>query len=62
MRVFLIAITAVLFLPTAMADQNLSLGNDDWPPFIIEGQEQGVSEELVCAALKRAGWTCAVKR
>jgi polar amino acid transport system substrate-binding protein len=61
MKVFLITITAVFFLPMAMADQSLSLGNSDWPPFIIEGQDRGASEELVCEALKLAGWTCSVK-
>ncbi len=60
MRVLLITITAFFFLPAAVADQSLSLGNDDWPPFIIEGQEQGASEELVCTALKLAGWSCVV--
>jgi polar amino acid transport system substrate-binding protein len=61
MRVFLITITAVFFLPIAMADQSLSLGNDHWPPFIIEGRDLGASEELVCEALKLAGWACSVR-
>ena len=61
MRVFLLAFTAVFFLPEALADQVLSLGNDAWPPFIIEGQEQGSSEKLVCEALDRAGWTCVIE-
>jgi len=61
MRAILITITALFFLSTAMADQSLSLGNSDWPPFIIEGQERGASEELVCEALKLAGWGCSVK-
>lgn len=61
MRVFLITLATLFFLPTAMADQSLSLANSDWPPFIIKGQERGASEQLVCAALKRAGWSCSVK-
>lgn len=44
-----------------MADKSLTLGNSDWPPFIIEGPERGASEELVCEALKLAGWSCTVK-
>ncbi len=60
MRVFLITIATVFFLPIGMADQSLSLGNDHWPPFIIEGEEQGASEELVCTALELAGRSCAV--
>jgi ABC-type amino acid transport substrate-binding protein len=61
MRVFILAFTVAFFLPQALADQTLSLGNDAWPPFIIEGQEQGSSEKLVCEALDRAGWTCAIE-
>ena len=61
MRVFLITITALFFLPTAMAEQSLTLGNSDWPPFTIKGQRQGASERLVCEALNRAGWNCSVK-
>ena len=60
MRVFLIIITALFFLPTAMAEQSLTLANSDWPPFIIKGQKQGASEKLVCEALERAGWSCSV--
>ena len=61
MRVFLITIAALFFQSTAMAEQNLTLGNSDWPPFTIKGQRQGASEKLVCEALKRAGWNCSVK-
>jgi len=61
MRIFLIIITTLFFLPTAMAEQNLTLGNSDWPPFTIKGEGQGASERLVCGALRRAGWTCSVK-
>ena len=61
MRVFLITIAALFFLPTAMAEQNLTLGNSDWPPLTIKGQRQGASEKLVCEELKRAGWNCSVK-
>lgn len=60
MRVSLLAVITLFFLPQAMANQDLSLGNDSWPPFIIEGEEQGISEKLVCEALSRAGWTCHV--
>jgi ABC-type amino acid transport substrate-binding protein len=61
MRKFLLAIAAVFFLSDATADQTLSLGNDAWPPFIIEGSVQGISEKLVCEALDRANWKCAIE-
>jgi polar amino acid transport system substrate-binding protein len=61
MRFLLLIITLVFLLPGAMADQSLSLGNDAWPPFIIEGAEQGTSEKLVCEALDRAGWGCEIE-
>jgi len=61
MRTILITIFVLFFLPAAMAEQSLTLGNSDWPPFIIKGQTQGASERLVCEALNRAGWNCSVK-
>jgi len=61
MRNFLLALAAVFFLSDATAEQSLSLGNDAWPPFIIDGVEQGISEKLVCEALDRAGWRCEIR-
>jgi polar amino acid transport system substrate-binding protein len=50
-----------LMLPAVAAADSLILGNDDWPPFIIEGAEQGTSEKLVCQALERAGRGCEIR-
>ena len=44
----------------ARAAEVLNLANDPWPPFIIEGEEQGTAEKLVCQALQRAGWACEI--
>jgi len=43
------------------ASDSLVLSNDAWPPFILEGAEQGTAEKLVCQALQLAGWSCEVK-
>ena len=45
---------------TAVAD-TLILGNEPWPPFIIEGDEAGTAEAIVCEALARGGHDCDVR-
>ena len=45
---------------TAVAD-TLILGNEPWPPFIIEGDEAGTAEAIVCEALARGGHECDVR-
>jgi len=40
------------------AAESLNLANDPWPPFVIEGEEAGTAEALVCEALRRSGWDC----
>jgi polar amino acid transport system substrate-binding protein len=46
---------------TAAASEPVLLANDAWPPFIVEGEQQGTAEKLVCAALQRAGRDCSVQ-
>jgi len=58
-----IALVLVLISLFSLADakEPLVLSNDAWPPFIIEGSEQGTAEMLVCQALERSGWPCSVQ-
>jgi len=42
--------------------QAVTLGNEPWPPYVLSGEERGIAEKIVCEALERAGWECAVKR
>lgn len=51
----------IWLVSTAEAKDPLVLANDPWPPFILEGEEQGTAEMLVCQALERSGWPCRVK-
>lgn len=52
---------AIILLSTAIeANEPLLLSNNSWPPFIIEGPDQGTAEQLVCLALERSGWPCRV--
>ena len=55
------AIAACLLLGSVHAAETVTLGNDAWPPFIIDGPVQGTSEKLVCEALSRSGYTCDVR-
>ena len=59
-RIMLIALTLVMASPV-FAEESVVLGNDVWPPFILEGADRGTAEELVCQALERAGRSCAVR-
>jgi ABC-type amino acid transport substrate-binding protein len=47
-------------LSPAAAD-TISLGNEPWPPFVLEGDTRGTAEEIVCEALARAGHECALR-
>jgi polar amino acid transport system substrate-binding protein len=58
---FTLILIAISLFPNAEANDPLVLSNDAWPPFIIEGSEQGTAEKLVCQALERSGWPCTVK-
>jgi polar amino acid transport system substrate-binding protein len=57
----LVPVVLMLLPYTGRADGELILGGTDWPPFVIEGDEEGTAEKLVCTAFRRAGWSCAVK-
>jgi len=58
-------LAAVLILmvcvPIADANDSLILGNDNWPPFVIKGSDEGISQQLVCQALSLSGWKCSVE-
>lgn len=56
-----IAAIALALPLESRAQEPVNLANDVWPPFVIAGEEQGTAEELVCTALRRAGWTCTVR-
>ena len=43
-------------------NQAVTLGNEPWPPYVLSGEEKGIAEQIVCEALERAGWECAIKR
>ena len=54
MRIVLITFALMCFTSLANAGDALELGNDSWPPFVLQGEDQGTSERLVCEALSRA--------
>jgi len=56
-----LVLIAVSLFSTAEAKEPLLLSNDSWPPFILEGNEQGTAEKLVCQALSLQGWPCRVE-
>lgn len=43
---------------SAASAEALKLGNEPWPPFVIEGEAQGTAEAIVCEALSRNGHDC----
>jgi polar amino acid transport system substrate-binding protein len=61
LKKFTFVLIAVFLVSLAEAKEPLLLSNDSWPPFIIEGSEQGTAEMLVCQALERSGWPCTVE-
>ncbi len=50
----------VLAVSGAAQAQTLQLGNEPWPPFVLEGTKQGTAEAIVCEALSQSGYTCAM--
>jgi len=52
---------ALLLFSIAEAKGPLVLSNDAWPPYVVEGDERGTAEMIVCQALERSGWQCGVK-
>lgn len=61
MKAVMTCLLLFIAAPSLMAQETLHLGNNAWPPFVIEGEEQGTSEQIVCEALRRAGWTCDIE-
>lgn len=61
MKKIAIILAACTWISAVEAGDSLVLSNDAWPPFILEGTEQGTAEKLVCQALQLAGWSCEVK-
>jgi polar amino acid transport system substrate-binding protein len=60
-KLILTVLATSLISVAAYANDPLLLGNDSWPPFIIDGPDKGTSEKLVCEALERSGRSCTVK-
>lgn len=50
-----------LSVPLDGAADAFVLGNEPWPPFIIEGEEAGTAEAIVCEALARGGHDCELR-
>ncbi len=51
-------LAVVLALDVTAQEGTLQLGNEVWPPFVLEGEEQGTAEAIVCEALAQAGFGC----
>lgn len=61
MKNIVIVLIAMALTSAVEAKDPLLLSNDSWPPFILEGSEQGTAEKLVCQALALQGWPCRVE-
>jgi polar amino acid transport system substrate-binding protein len=61
LKPFLLLLLVLGLISSVEAKSPLVLANDPWPPFILEGEEQGTAEMLACQALERSGWECRVK-
>lgn len=61
MKKIVLVLTAIALASAVEAKDPLLLSNDAWPPFILEGDEQGTAERLVCQALSLQGWPCKVE-
>lgn len=61
MRKILIFAVAITLIPSTLAAEPVTLANDEWPPFILEGERQGTAEKLVCEAMQRSGHPCVVQ-
>jgi polar amino acid transport system substrate-binding protein len=60
LKKLIIVLCALSVFSSIEAKDPLVLGNDIWPPFIIDGSERGTAEMLVCQALERSGRACEV--
>jgi polar amino acid transport system substrate-binding protein len=60
-RSLTVVLIAIFLLSSVQAKDPLVLANDAWPPFIIDGGEQGTAKQLVCQALEKSGWSCELK-
>lgn len=54
----MVAVNATVI--TGAQAETLQLGNEPWPPFVLEGEARGTAEAIVCEALERAGHGCAM--
>ncbi len=54
------SLALTLLIPTAAVADSIRLGNEPWPPFVLEGEERGTAEAIVCEALARGGHDCAL--
>ena len=61
MKNIVLVLIAIALISSAEAKDPLVLSNDVWPPFILDGSEQGTAERLVCQALSLSGWPCTVE-
>lgn len=61
MKKSVLILVAIALISSAEAKDPLLLHNDTWPPFILEGNDQGTAEKLVCQALALQGWPCRVE-
>jgi ABC-type amino acid transport substrate-binding protein len=61
LKKLVLVLIALSLATTVEAKDPLLLSNDTWPPFILEGDEQGTAERLVCQALSLQGWPCQVE-
>lgn len=61
MKKIIFVCLALLLFSIAEAKGPLVLSNDAWPPYVVEGDERGTAEMIVCQALERSGWQCGVK-
>jgi len=61
MKNLTVVLLAIFLFSNAQAKDPLVLANDAWPPFIVDGGDQGTAKQLVCQALERSGWSCELK-
>jgi len=61
MRLIIFGFLLTFAAASLAQNQAVTLGNDPWPPYVLSGEEKGIAEQIVCEALERSGWGCAVK-
>ena len=61
MNRFLFCLVLTLLVPGTAAAETVRLGNEPWPPFVLEGEEKGTAEAIVCEALARGGHDCTMR-